>query len=178
MPDARFRRMATIYRKTAKGQTEIETRVLKLAPRFRSLLILVDGRRSDRELTTLMPHAGTEALQALAEGGFIEAIGLTADTPLPGALRPVAAASAPPAAPAAAAAAAAAAKRPFEQLRREAVRALIDQVGPMAETLAMRMERARDLDELKPLLATATQLLANARGRTVAAEFSRRFEAG
>jgi WD40 repeat protein len=37
--------MPTIYRKTAKGQSEIETRVHRLAPRFRSLLILVDGRR-------------------------------------------------------------------------------------------------------------------------------------
>ena len=77
--------MATIYRKTAKGQSEIETRALKLAPRFRSLLILVDGRRSDRELTTLLPQAGDEALAALAQAGLIEAIGLTADTPVPGA---------------------------------------------------------------------------------------------
>ena len=36
--------MATIYRKTAKGVREIETRATKLAPRFRSLLILVDGK--------------------------------------------------------------------------------------------------------------------------------------
>jgi len=163
--------MATIYRKTAKGQTEIETRALKLAPRFRSLLILVDGRRSDLELAALMPQAGTEALQALAEGGFIEAIGLTADTPVPGASRPVAAPAAPPAAPPPAATG-----MPFEQRRREAVRALIDQIGPMAEALALRMERARDFDELKPLLATAAQVLANTRGRAVAAEFSRRFE--
>lgn len=183
MPDAPVCRMATIYRKTARGQTEIETRALKLAPRFRSLLILVDGRRSDRELTTLMPLAGTEALQALADGGFIEAIGLTADTPRPGAVRAVVAPPAPapapapaPVLPASAPAAPAAPGMPFEQRRREAVRALLDQVGPMAESLAMRMERAPDLDQLKPLLATAAQVLANTRGRAAAAEFSRRFE--
>lgn len=168
--------MATIYRKTARGQTEIETRALKLAPRMRSLLILVDGRRSDRELATLMPLAGTQALQALADGGFIEAIGLTADTPLPGALRPVAAPTAAPAPPPPAAPAAAG--MPFEQRRREAVRTLIDQVGPMAEALAMRMERARDFDELQPMLAMAAQVLANVRGRAAADEFSRRFETG
>lgn len=187
MPDAPVCRMATIYRKTARGQTEIETRALKLAPRFRSLLILVDGRRSDRELTTLMPLAGTEALQALADGGFIEAIGLTADTPRPGAVRAVVAPPAPAPAPApvlpasapaapAAPAAPVAPGMPFEQRRREAVRALLDQVGPMAESLAMRMEGAPDLDQLKPLLATAAQVLANTRGRAAAAEFSRRFE--
>lgn len=166
--------MATIYRKTAKGQTEIETRALKLAPRFRSLLILVDGRRSDRELTTLMPQAGDEALAALAQAGLIEAIGLTADTPVPPAPR----AAAPPAPPPPAAAPAAADARtdmPFEQRRRESVRMLIDHIGPMAEALAMRMERARNIDELRPLLSTAAQVLANTRGRGVAAEFSRRF---
>ena len=170
--------MATIYRKTAKGQTEIETRALRLAPRFRSVLILVDGRRSDRELASLLPQAGPEALQALAEGGFIEAIGTTADAPPPGAARPLPpalpdvgpapAAPAPPAAPA----------RPFEQTRREAVRLLLDQVGPLGEALAMRMERARTPQELAPLLATAAQVLANARGRAVAEDFSRRFGVG
>lgn len=168
--------MATIYRKTAKGQTEIETRALKLAPRFRSLLILVDGRRSDRELTALLPQAGAEALQALSEGGFIEAIGLTADTPVPGTVRPVAATPAAPAVAPAAPAPSAPPSMPFEQLRREAVRALTDQVGPLAEALALRMERARSLEEIRPLLAAAVQLLTNARGRAAAAEFSRRFE--
>lgn len=176
--------MATIYRKTAKGQSEIETRALKLAPRFRSLLILVDGRRSDRELTTLLPQAGDEALAALAQAGLIEAIGLTADTPVPGATRapaPPAPAPAAPSAPAPAPAAPAPAAGPprvdlpFEQRRRESVRMLIDQIGPMAEALAMRMERARNIDELRPLLATAAQVLANTRGRAVATEFVRRF---
>lgn len=171
--------MATIYRKTAKGQSEIETRALKLAPRFRSLLILVDGRRSDRELTALMPQAGDEALAALAQAGLIEAIGLTADTPVPPAPR-VATPPAPPPSPAPASAAAhspadARTDMPFEQRRRESVRMLIDYVGPMAEALAMRMERARSIDELTPLLATAAQVLANTRGRAVATEFSRRF---
>ena len=175
--------MATIYRKTAKGQSEIETRALKLAPRFRSLLILVDGRRSDRELMGLMPQAGEEALSALAQAGLIETIGLTADTPVPASPRvaapapPAAARPAPVTAPPAPAAAGAPAREdlPFDQRRRESIRMLLDQVGPMAEALAMRMERARNLDELKPLLATAAQVLANTRGRAVATEFVRRF---
>ena len=175
--------MATIYRKTAKGQSEIETRALKLAPRFRSLLILVDGRRSDRELMTLMPQAGEEALAALAQAGLIEGIGLTADTPVPPATRatapPVSPTPAPnPAASAVAPAASGGQPRaglPFDQRRRESVRMLIDQIGPMAEALAMRMERARNIDELRPLLATAAQVLANTRGRAVATEFVRRF---
>ncbi|HRD85230.1 MAG TPA: hypothetical protein PLF63_08655, partial [Rubrivivax sp.] len=69
--------MPTIYRKTAKGQTEVETRSHRLAPRFRSVLILVDGRRTDDELAKLMPHAGEGTLEALEQGGFIEPISVT-----------------------------------------------------------------------------------------------------
>ncbi len=157
--------MATIYRKTGKGQNEIETRALKLAPRFRSLLILVDGRRSDTELLTLLPQTGDELLQALAQGGFIEAIGVTADDVRSQPSRPsvAPAASAVPAG--------------FEQRRSQAVHALIDQVGPIAESLALKMERARTASELKPLIETAAQVLANTRGRAAAAEYSRRYGA-
>ena len=44
----------TVYRKTAKGMAEIETRVHRLAPRLRGALILVDGRKTDDELATLI----------------------------------------------------------------------------------------------------------------------------
>jgi hypothetical protein len=157
--------MATIFRKTSKGQTEIETRALKLAPRFRSLLILVDGRRSDEELLRLMPQAGADALAALAEGGFIEAIGVTA-APAPRSSSPPAAPAAPPPEPAAPG---------FEQRRRESVRTLIDLVGPMAEALAVKMEGARNATELKPLIETAAQIVANTRGRATATTYLQRF---
>lgn len=71
--------MATIYRKTAKGHLEVETRALKLAPRFRSMLILVDGRRSDDELRAMLPRADLAVFDALAAAGLIEAIALTAE---------------------------------------------------------------------------------------------------
>ena len=37
--------MSIIFRKTAKGISEIETREHRLTPRVRNALILVDGRR-------------------------------------------------------------------------------------------------------------------------------------
>ena len=124
--------MATIYRKTRKGQTEIETRALKLAPRLRSLLILVDGRRTDDELVHMLPAAGPQSLAALATEGLIEVIGVTTSVP------PVAQREVAPAAPLPAPAAPV---RSLEQGKRELVRALTDQVGPMSEALAMRIER-------------------------------------
>lgn len=164
--------MATIYRKTAKGQNEIETRALKLAPRFRSLLILVDGRRSDEELAQLMPQAGAEALDALLAGGLIEVIGVTSAPP-PAAPRAAPAPAPAPARPAEARTAAS--DRSHQQRRREVVRALTDLVGPMSEALAIRIERAATPAELAPLIELAAQTVANVRGRAVADIFRQRF---
>jgi hypothetical protein len=159
--------MATIYRKTAKGQTEIETRALRIAPRFRSVLILVDGRRTDAELLKLMPQASPDTLEALAQGGFIEALVAKAAT-VRERPAPVAAASAPAPLPDAA--------QVFEQHRRESARALLDRVGPIAEPLIVRMERTRHAAELKPLLAMAIQLVSHTRGSAAAADYARRFD--
>ena len=154
--------MPTIFRKTAKGVTEIETRAHRLAPRMRSALIMVDGKRSDADLRPLIQQQPDETLAALAEQGFIEVLAAVPD-----------AVPAPRAAPAAAAPAGPAAD--FEARRRAAVRGLNDQLGPLAETLAIKIERARTADELRPLLATAVQVIGNARGRGAAADFAARF---
>ena len=36
-------------------------------------------------------------------------------------------------------------------MRRDAVRALTDELGPLAESVALRIERSRSFDELRPL---------------------------
>jgi hypothetical protein len=158
--------MAITYRKSSKGTAEIETRAHRLAPRLRSALIVVDGRRNATELHKLIPQQAEDTLATLLEQGFIEAV----------------AADRPPAAAAAAATPAPAARpepRPaavdFETRRRDAVRRLTDQVGPMGEALSMRMERCRGADELRPLLGLAAQIIANTRGRQAAADFAARF---
>lgn len=154
--------MAIVYRKTAKGQSEIETRAHRLPPRTRSVLIMVDGRRTDADLAALTGPEAAAALAALAANGFIEALEAT---PPP----------APPPPPPAPAAAAATRVVPFEQFRRETVRALTDAIGPLGEALAMRMERCRNADELTPLLQLAMESIANTRGRQAAAAYGARF---
>jgi hypothetical protein len=150
--------MATTYRKSSKGVAEIETRAHRLPPRLRSALIVVDGRRSATELYKLIPQQAEETVAALLEQGFIEAV----------AQAPSAAAPAPrPAGPPA--------PVDFDSRRRDAVRRFTDLVGPMGEALAMRMERCRSADELRPLLALASQILANTRGRQAATDYSARF---
>jgi len=64
--------MNNVYRKTERGQTEIATRQYKLAPRLRSALVVVDGKRSQFELASMIAGEPQETLQALLEAGFIE----------------------------------------------------------------------------------------------------------
>ena len=159
--------MPTIFRKTAKGLAEIDTRAHRLPPRSRSMLILVDGKRDVEDLKALVTVQAEECLQALSDQGFIEAVGETVRN------APVMTAAAPaaPAAPTHAASSAV----DVDGLRRAAVRALNDALGPGAETLAIRLERARTLEELRPLFAQGAKLLAAARGQAAAAAFAERF---
>lgn len=82
-----------VFSKTEAGQREIQTREMRLAPRLRSLLVQVDGKRSVAGLLDMLGTAGIteEHFSQLADAGLITA--------------PVAAA-APPASPAPTAAAA------------------------------------------------------------------------
>ncbi|MEW6707268.1 MAG: hypothetical protein AB1430_20665 [Pseudomonadota bacterium] len=162
--------MAHIYRKTDKGHAEIETRAHRLAPRLRSALILVDGKRSDEDLRKLIPQEPDETLRQLLEQGFIELIATTA--------APKAAAHAPAAAPAPereTEKVMSVSPSQLEQIKRESVRSLNNHLGPMAETLAMKIERARNMAELRPLLETASQIILNASGTGAAADFTSRF---
>jgi hypothetical protein len=167
--------MPLIYRKTAKGLAEIETRAHRLTPRMRSALILVDGKRDLAELKTLVTQQADETVLALAEQGFIEAVGESAALPPapPPAVAAPAAAPAPPAA-----AGAAAPQADFDSTRRAAVRALNDLVGPAADTLAIRMEKARNLAELLPVLVQAAQTVSAMRGKAAAEAFAKRFGVG
>ena len=153
--------MGTIYRKTDKGQIEIETRALRLAPRLRTALILIDGRRTDNELRPMVPGDAGQAFLTLLRDGFIEVVRVVEERAAP---RP----PAPPGSndPRV---------RLFEARKRDAVRALIDQVGPLGEAVAMRLEKCTDWTELKPTLELARQVLEYARGAAAAQEYARRY---
>jgi hypothetical protein len=159
--------MATIFRKTDKGQAEIETRQYRLPPRLRTPLIMVDGRRTDGELRKVIGDPADEVLTTLLQQGFIEAI---AQVPATAPAQAVSPAAAPVAARPAAAATAT-----FEEVRRLAVRLVIDQLGPGGEALAIKIERARNAAELRQLLDAAHQLIRGARGSSAADGFASSF---
>lgn len=161
--------MATAYRKTPKGFSEIETRANRLTPRLRALLIVVDGRRTAEELRALVGAELTASLQGLLDGGYIEALEIAGPATSP----PQAAARVAPA-PAAAPLSA----QDLQTIRQAAVRALNDLMGPQAESVAIKMERARDSIELAALIEVAAKLVASARGANAAAQFRARFLRG
>jgi hypothetical protein len=170
--------MSIIYRKTAKGVHEIETREFRLTPRVRNALILVDGKRDVVALQALMPQQVDGTLQTLLEQNFIEVIGETLESP-PGraaaeARSRIGAAPVAPPSPPVAIAPPTISAVPFAQRQKAAVRDLNEAVGPMAESLAIRMERARDDADLRALVQMAVQLISNARGRSAAESYAQR----
>ncbi|MEO6410631.1 MAG: hypothetical protein ABIO45_18030 [Burkholderiaceae bacterium] len=167
------------YRKTARGQLEIDARVDRLAPRLRTTLILVDGKRDGAALARLCPGDCEAALATLLAGGYIESLAHAAP---PGAGLLPAAAAAAPALPAAKLVAQRSEPtgldpRALAQLRRDVVRHLIDRLGPMVEGLAMRIEKSANAEQLLPHLQRAYQLLRDQRGAAMADEFEQRFVA-
>jgi hypothetical protein len=160
--------MASVYRKTDKGITEIETRANRLVPRLRTALIMVDGKRTEDDLRTMCGGEPEEVLGALVAQGYIEVIGTVAERP----------AAPPPPAPGAAAQPAArpAGKAPsWEDRRRQAVRYLNDTLGPTAESLVLKIEKATSWDELKPHLEMGEHFVRSARGASAARDFAAKF---
>jgi hypothetical protein len=163
--------MITYYAKTTEGVREIETRERRLSPRVRSALILIDGKRSDAELAKLIQQPA-ETLQVLLDAGLIAVVG---NGPLTKEASPAAAMAGPPGT---AQTAAPGVEIDLPTLRREAARAINDLLGPEGETLALKLERASDMKDLRAVLERAVAYIANARGGGAAAKFAARFLPG
>lgn len=71
--------MSTVYAKTPKGQSELESRAGGLKPKVRRVLIVIDGRRDLDEVTRLSASdeaSATEAIRQLLLEGYIDIVGL------------------------------------------------------------------------------------------------------
>lgn len=156
--------MPIVYRKTAKGLAEIETRVYRLAPRLRSVLIMIDGKRTDAELLQMLPQAG-EVVAALVQDDFIAEYAHQSATPAPApAAAPERTVIRPP-------------QPTFDAMRRDLLRAFNDRLGPAGEGMAVKMEKARNETEFRALLPAAVQLVSTLQGREAADSFMARINA-
>jgi hypothetical protein len=66
--------MHRIFDKTDKGREEIATRKYRLAPRLRTLLLLIDGRQSTGQLLQKIAGLDEQSINELLDGGFIQDI--------------------------------------------------------------------------------------------------------
>jgi hypothetical protein len=156
--------MPIIYRKTAKGLAEVETRVYRLAPRLRSVLIVIDGKRSDEELAQMLPQT-QEALAALLQEDFIAEFARTsAAAPASGSFEPTVIL---PKGPSAA----------FEAMRNDLLRAFNERAGPAGESIAIKLERATSEAEFRALLPLAIKLVGTVQGRAAGEAFAARVDA-
>ena len=153
--------MAAIYRKTASGQAEVGSKAHHLPPRARSLLIMVDGQRDVETLRGMLGPAIDEGLELLLREGLIEQSGSTRPAKAPVSAPPAAAARPP--APS------------FEETRRAAARAVTEALGPMADSVAMRIERAKTPADLQTALQIAAGAIADISTSARAEAFRQRF---
>ena len=148
----------TIYRKTAKGAEAIAARLHGLTGKSRSMLILVDGKRSASELHALGQGFGDVAplLAQLERDGFIEAL----STP-------------PPSAPAIAL------KSPLTlaEAKAFAARRLMEVLGPTSESMCLRIVAAMNPDEFVGAVKRAYAVVRDVRGPAEAERFGSAVEA-
>jgi hypothetical protein len=183
----------TIFDKTERGRTEIATRGQTVAPRLRTLLLLVDGKTGSDELLRKVAGLGLgqEHLDELLQAGLIQASGdgnSTAAAPTAAATAAAATAAATSAsatstttsaAPAAAKSAAAAAPASPEQIlpagqtQFEAIYhfyndTIKSMIGLRGYGLQLRVERASSVQDFRELRQAYLEAVLKAKGEEIA----------
>ncbi len=139
----------TMYHKTPKGLEAVANRQSGLGPKLRSLLIMVDGKRSFTDLVALTGEC--EALLGeLAQNGLIE--------------------------PAAAAAPEATVPAPLDAAslsgaKHCATKLLIELLGPTSEVLCIKIESAGNLADFVSAVKRAREVVRDVKGATAAERF-------
>lgn len=163
----------TLFGKTVAGREALTSRPAGLVPRLRSLLIMVDGKRNLAEFEKLTGslELATQSLNDLMAGGWVEVVGAdglpkgmpVASAPFaPEASQPMPVAAPPPAL---------GATWPFSDARRQVVRFINDQLGPMGETLAIRAEGCKTPADLQAALPRIRDGLKSFKGASVVQQF-------
>jgi hypothetical protein len=167
----------TLLAKTDKGREALAARSPELGPKLRTVLIMVDGKKSVAELGKFggalavleQLEAGGWVLEVDASGQPVERASAEAVT------EPAAAATADEVAPAVASAPAAPALAPqtlpYSEARRMVVRYINDQLGPMGELTAIRVEGCKSPADLQALLPRIRDALSNYRNAAAVQRF-------
>lgn len=157
----------SIYDKTAKGREEIAKRGHQLAPRLRTLLVLIDGRKTEEELLRNVAGLGLTAgaLSELLAGEFIvlstsyvSLVEAPAEAPPEPEPEPVPV-QLPPAAQV----------QQFQSLYNFYNKTIKSTIGLRGFTLQLKVEKASSVDELRELRMPYLEAVQKARGNDTAA---------
>jgi hypothetical protein len=149
-----------IYAKTPAGSEEVRSRKLKLAPKLRTMLILVDGHKAVGALRDEVSACGmpSDCIEQLESLGLVEPLGADA---------PASAQASPPAAfPDA-----------FERFRAAQKfmnDSVVNALGVKAFFFTMKLERTATVDDLKEVLPAYQATIAKASGAAEADVLTRR----
>jgi hypothetical protein len=151
---------ADVYRKTERGQAEIASRKLKLSPRLRTMLILLDGTQPELLVKEEGEKVGApeDFLEQLVEMGLVEKAGRAAMPGAAGEMQPAPVAD--------------------EVERFRAAKDLmnvtiVDALGLKSFFFTMKLERAGTLADLRALADPYRQAIAKADGDAAAEVLAR-----
>ncbi len=154
--------MNVIYRKTERGTQELTARKAKLAPRVRTMLILVDGITPEEMLKREAQQVGAPAdfLEQLVDLGLVE----SSERPASAAVAPVAGGGS---------------SADFQRFRDAQAfmnTTVVDALGIKSFFFTLKLERAATVADLRELAGPYLELMAKASGKEQAAVLGRRLK--
>jgi hypothetical protein len=164
-----------VFDKTEKGREEIATRKHHLAPRLRTLLVLIDGKQSKEELLKKVAGIGLgeEGIEELANNGFIE---------IPAASQPatVAEPAAPPEKPDVAAAQTDAVlpegESQFQAIYHFYTETIKSTIGLRGYGLQLKVEKAATIDDFRALRQPYLEAVLKTKGNEMARSLRNRLD--
>jgi hypothetical protein len=169
----------SIYDKTAKGREEIATRKYQLAPRLRTLLVLVDGHRPEEELLRNVAGLGltASAMAELLDGGFIVlSTSYASLAPVPEVPAEPEIASAAPAPTPAPQIPSAAHIEQFRSLYDFYNKTIKSTIGLRGFTLQLKVEKASSVEDLRELRVPYLEAVQKAKGNFTAASLAEQLD--
>ena len=172
-----------VYSKTPRGIAEISLRSAQLPMRTRRVLIMVDGKRTVDDLSILAKPGEIEsAIASLESGGLIQRVSYQGAIDVPtingrdsdtgfssGFGGPTTSGGLDERDPS---------PITLEEVKRRAVRGLYDRLGPEADSLAMRIESCRTIEEFRYRVREAERLISTALGASAAQEYLKALRRG
>jgi hypothetical protein len=162
----------SIYDKTAKGREEIATRRYQLAPRLRTLLVLVDGHKPEEELLRNVAGLGltASAVQDLLAQEFI-----VLATSYAALAEPVAAPVPAPAVETTSLPTASQVQQ-FQSVYDFYNKTIKSTMGLRGFTLQLKVEKAGSVDDLRQLRDPYLEAVQKAKGRDTAIQLAQQLD--